>query len=841
MTRSSAKREAQRTVSPEMVEKVQQLAYTRARTEFYPFRQIINPKLQWGWFTYELANTLQEFYTEYIAGKRPVLLINTPPQHGKGIISYEEVLTSNGWSTHGELQVGDKVMHPSGAWTTVLAVTEEWPVHMRVELTNGQVIHCHDPHEWTVNYRMNRPGTWKTLETKEILCRGCVSGKMGKRGGGRYLYQLPEVLPLWGTRQHLAVAPYALGVWLGNGTWSSPAITQAAADFSPVEEMVRLGYEVSSSSFTSGGSAVRYLFAASSSRSLCQELRSLGLMKAKNKKFIPDQYLIAPVEDRLQLLAGLIDTDGSVFTNGRVTFTNADEQLLDSFERLLSTFGWYGSRCQITTVGGIVNGRQIVGTKPCYQVSFNPTLEIPLKVERKFKAQRSIKRSRAIAIKSITRSDTPYGMGRCITVDAPDGLYCVGKTMQPTHNSTTVIDFISWMVGRHPELKIIFTSFSDRLCRRANLTMQRILEKECYKSIFLDTVLPPKGSSMYLRNTDILEFVGTGGYFRATTVGGPITGEEMDIGVIDDPIKGRAEANSIKERDRVWGWLTDDFFSRFSERAAVVVILTRWHVDDPGGRLIEHFGKRLKLIKFPAIAEQDERYRLKGAPLFPEHKSLDFLKMQRGLLTRSSWESIWQQSPIIIGGGLFPIEKFKTAPVIDRSKIIASVRSWDKAISEGDNAAYSVGVLMHKMNDGTFLIEHVERGRWGVLAREQRIRFWAENDSARCKNYQVIVEMEPGSGGKESAEATIRNLAGFAVIADRPTGKGSKETRAEPFAAQVQGGNVYLAAGSWNYAYLDEAACFPNGKFKDQIDASSAAFNYLTLTLKFDTSLSWVS
>jgi predicted phage terminase large subunit-like protein len=84
---------------------------------------------------------------------------------------------------------------------------------------------------------------------------------------------------------------------------------------------------------------------------------------------------------------------------------------------------------------------------------------------------------------------------------------------------------------------------------------------------------------------------------------------------------------------------------------------------------------------------------------------------------------------------------------------------------------------------------------------------------------------EPGSGGKESAENTIRNLRGFKVFADKVTG--SKEVRAEPFAAQVQGGNVSMVAGTWQADYLDEMISFPNGKHRDQVDASSGAFNRL--------------
>ena len=85
---------------------------------------------------------------------------------------------------------------------------------------------------------------------------------------------------------------------------------------------------------------------------------------------------------------------------------------------------------------------------------------------------------------------------------------------------------------------------------------------------------------------------------------------------------------------------------------------------------------------------------------------------------------------------------------------------------------------------------------------------------------------EPGSGGKESVEATIRALAGFLVYADRVTG--SKEVRAQPFAAQVQAGNVWLLAGTWQAAFLDELESFPSGKWKDQVDAAAGAFTRLT-------------
>ena len=408
----------------------------------------------------------------------------------------------------------------------------------------------------------------------------------------------------------------------------------------------------------------------------------------------------------------------------------------------------------------------------------------------------------------------------------------------PQHGkSLSVIDFIAWAIGNDPELRVIYSSFSDRLGVRANLRLQRALDSPMYKRIFPGTRLNNKHivtiAERSLRNHEVLEFVGREGYFRNTTVLGSITGEALDLCVIDDPIKGRAEAQSDVTREKTWNWLTDDVLSRFSENAGLIMIMTRWHVDDPAGRLIEHFGsKRIVQVRYPAIAEENEYLdgklvRVPGEPLFPELKSMEFLLERRKLYTEASWEALYQQNPFIAGGGIFPIDKLVTWPILDRTKILKSVRFWDKAGTESDDAAFTAGALIHMLKDNRFVIEHVVRGQWSALEREEKIKFWAQRDAANSRPgaYEVGVEQEPGSGGKESAESTIRNLRGFKCYADKVTG--SKEIRAEPFASQVQGGNVYLVAGSYQNDLLDEMVSFPNGKFKDQVDACSGAFNRL--------------
>ena len=402
----------------------------------------------------------------------------------------------------------------------------------------------------------------------------------------------------------------------------------------------------------------------------------------------------------------------------------------------------------------------------------------------------------------------------------------------PQHGkSLSVIDFIAWAVGKDPELRVIYSSFSDRLGVRANLRLQRSLDSSTYRCLFPGTRLNDKHivtiAERPLRNHEVLEFVGHEGYFRNTTVLGSITGEALDLSVIDDPIKGRAEAQSEVTREKTWNWLTDDVLSRFSEHAGLIMIMTRWHVDDPAGRLIEHFGLgRITQIRYPAIAEVREQYRKPGDPLFPELKSMEFLLERRKLYTESSWEALYQQNPFIVGGGIFPIDKLVPLPIMDRTRILKSVRYWDKAGTE-DGGAFTAGALLHALRDKRYVIEHVVRGQWGALDREERIKFWAERDRANARpgTYEVVVEQEPGSGGKESAENTIRNLPGFKVAADKVTG--SKEVRADPFAAQVQGGNVFVVAGMYQNDLFDEMVSWPNGKYRDQVDACSGAFNRL--------------
>jgi len=188
-----------------------------------------------------------------------------------------------------------------------------------------------------------------------------------------------------------------------------------------------------------------------------------------------------------------------------------------------------------------------------------------------------------------------------------------------------------------------------------------------------------------------------------------------------------------------------------------------------------------------------------------------------------------QQHPSPRGGGMFQIENFGVATAYNPSDIINGVRYWDKAGTEGGGKR-TAGILMFKMRGPQhpwYLIADVVKGHWSAGKREVRIKQTAELDG---KEIQVWVEQEPGSGGKESAENTVKNLAGYTTQADKVTG--SKELRAEPYAAQVEVGNVRILKRPWSKDFIDEHEHFPTGRFSDQVDAASGAFNKVNLAVK---------
>ena len=263
--------------------------------------------------------------------------------------------------------------------------------------------------------------------------------------------------------------------------------------------------------------------------------------------------------------------------------------------------------------------------------------------------------------------------------------------------------------------------------------------------------------------------------------------------------------------------------------------MTRWHEDDLAGRLLSDQGDRWRVLRFPALAEtqeeRDEGARLLGLPagepdllgrapgeaLCPQRFSAEALAEIRRDVGAQVWSAEYQGLPRPLEGALFRRAWFGVVNAVPGAA--ARVRYWDKAATPGGD--YTAGVLLG-MQEGRYLVLDVVRGQWSSHEREQVIRRTAEQDG---RGVEIWLEQEPGSAGKDSAAATLRALAGFNAHAAPVTG--DKVTRALPFAAQAEAGNVALLRAAWNAAYLDELCAFPSGAHDDQVDASSGAFNRL--------------
>lgn len=332
-----------------------------------------------------------------------------------------------------------------------------------------------------------------------------------------------------------------------------------------------------------------------------------------------------------------------------------------------------------------------------------------------------------------------------------------------------------------------------------------------------------------------------GGGMWAAGVGGPATGKGYHCGIVDDPLKNAEDAASVTIREKQKEWWRSTFYTRQEPDAAIIVLLTRWNEDDLAGWLLseENAGDEepegWHIISMPAISGEGDRpafpatctveadWRQPGEALCPERYPVEKLRKYERRLGSYFWGALFQQHPKPRAGLMFQREWFtvvETAPVEAKR-----VRYWDKAGTQGGGKA-TAGVRMARDAEGVFYVEHVVRGQYSALERERVIRQVAEADDAQHGSVDIWMEQEPGSGGKESAEGTVRSLAGFRVY--KETVSGDKVTRAEPFAAQCEARNVRLVRGAWNNAYLDELTAFPHGAFADQVDASAGAFNKLT-------------
>lgn len=373
-------------------------------------------------------------------------------------------------------------------------------------------------------------------------------------------------------------------------------------------------------------------------------------------------------------------------------------------------------------------------------------------------------------------------------------------TTPPRHGKTELVKHA--IVRRllvDPSCRICFVTFSQRYTDKRSREIRSLYVKA-------GGTLAPDGN----RLSDWRTGVEQGGVW-ATSANGPVTGEGFDLIVIDDPIKGRAEAESGIEREKLWDWYNSDLETRSEPPfGSVIVIHTRWTTDDLGARLLDRGD--FEHVHLPAINSKDEA-------LWPE--KYNRAELERIKVKKSSyvWESLYMGRPYARGGRVFHDTSFYDA-IPAKLRIAIGI---DLAYSKKSHADYSAAVVLGFDDDTgdetpTVYVLDVVRVQLEAPAFIDRlISLQHDNDGADLTWYYA---------GTEKGIADVMRTLGLEIDA-RPA-SADKHTRAQPVAAAWNGGKVLLPrSAEWLNDFTAEAASFTgvDDVHDDQIDALAAGFD----------------
>lgn len=394
----------------------------------------------------------------------------------------------------------------------------------------------------------------------------------------------------------------------------------------------------------------------------------------------------------------------------------------------------------------------------------------------------------------------------------------------------------AWEWTRDAGLRYLCASYGAHLAIRDNRRLRAIVTSPWYRRAFGVELASDQAAKVRFDTTEQ-------GWRIATSIGGVGTGEHPDRIIIDDPHSAE-QARSAAERETACYWFDKTISTRKARGPATVIIMQRLHEDDLSGHLLARGGWRHLCLpmRYETAPEGEELpYSLDprdprttpGELLWPEHWSEGKVRELELDLGPYGAAGQLQQRPAPEGGGLFQRDWFR---IVDISPVEARrCRGWDTGGTEG-GGDWTVGVKMAMTTDGIFYVEDVARGQLGPGGVDSLIEQTAGADGVKCS---IREEQEPGSAGKSVIAARTKSLAGYDYSGVPATG--DKVTRARPFRAQCEAGNVRLVRGPWNEDYLRELSVFPAGSHDDQVDGSSCAFNELALQRVPDTRTTWGS
>jgi len=845
-----------------------------------------------------IAGELERFMYDVEAGKHPRLLLLVSSRAGKQLADFTEVFTANrGWTTHGDLRVGDEVFDIEGNPTKVVAVGPPSPQDVEIVFTNGDRIYCHEDHEWVV-YR-TPAHTWQVTETKELEYTriGGRSKKFGdkkrvlvtqsktktKKDGSPIsgcLYRLPTTPPLKMPEKQLPLHPYVLGAWLGDGGTGHPRITHHASETEVIDAIEEQGYERTYAFHHFKAGSMCSAFGKPDEhwkRHLASDLRAAGVWANKH---IPELYLRSSEQQRLELLAGLIDTDGTTDKSGRVAFTTVSEELRDGYIALARSLG---QKPYYRKVEPHLSSSGIQGKRPYYVIGFQPNRkDIPIRVPRK--RINRVAPTQRIGIKEINRVEPTTG--RCIQVESPYGVYLAGRSLIPTHNSELASNsYPAWLLGHHPEWEILLCSASDALPSEFSRSIRGQIQADDYHSIFPNGARLKADSSAALRwNTE------QGGGIKAVGSKGTILGFGFNVGIFDDIHKSQEELENPERSKDVWDWFSSIAYSRQLPGAGIIVIMQRLADEDLAGRLMkrqkededrivelrkdaaelaeesiegmndpivqemlseaEEMGAsidRWRVVEFPALAKADEYFdndthdivhypsgyvpddrnlrplRKAGEALHPARYSRNYyLKIKRN--NAREFAAMFQLTPQIDETAYFNIQQIKRYQPADRPSLDSMdiVTAWDLAIGTKQYNDHTVGLaLARDYKRRIWLLERV-RGKWDDIRviSNMIIDLHIRWNSSITGIEKMMVEQTMGPilrSRMQERNEYINIAEGQEAL--KPIS--DKAVRARTFQGWVNSGLVYVPEGEDWDDYVSILSRFLVSNIDDDTDASA--------------------
>ncbi|HEY6933631.1 MAG TPA: replicative DNA helicase [Marmoricola sp.] len=415
-----------------------------------------------------------------------MVIVAARPAMGKALALDTPLATPTGWTTMGEVQVGDQLYGADGKPTTVVAATDVMvgrPCY-EVVFSDGSRIVADARHQWLTETRAARKSAWAarrrynrsrhqhifpSVVTTEELLHTLRAG-----GEGRANHAVLNARPLQSDSSHLPVPAYVLGAWLGDGHTAAARLTSATDEIPSLIRQLGVACEPHGNLVyslrlpTSRGpegparshcpdcgkpyaGGARCAACHADHGTLQAQLRSLGVL---GNKHIPTVYLRAPEADRRAVLAGLLDTDGTVVRNGgSVQLALTNERLaMDAWELIVSL----GYKCTHRTKP--VRGRS-EATSTAHLLTFS-TVDDVFWLRRKAELHRQLRPSttarigRRYVVDVRPVDSVPV---RCVEVDNDDHLYLAGRTMIPTHNSTLGLDFCRAAAIHNNMTSVIFS------------------------------------------------------------------------------------------------------------------------------------------------------------------------------------------------------------------------------------------------------------------------------------------------------------------------------------------------------------------------------------------------